>query len=101
MRAASACCRMASSPRPTGRDAGGGSAESCPMPVLALDDIALNYVDAGQGAPVVLVHGLACGWRLWRSQIRALAPRCRVVAYDQRGHGRSTAPADPAAYSEE
>src|SRR5262249_58446532 len=37
---------------------------------------------------------------MWRSQIRALRPGFHVVAYDQRGHGRSAAPDDPAAYSQ-
>ena len=70
------------------------------MAKAVLDDITLNYVEAGDGPPVVLVHGVACGWRMWRSQIRALRPAFRVVAYDQRGHGQSTAPEEPAAYSQ-
>ncbi|MFO1059671.1 MAG: alpha/beta fold hydrolase [Dongiaceae bacterium] len=70
------------------------------MPALACGEVTLHHVERGAGRPVVLVHGFACGWRLWRSQLRAFAPSCRVVAYDQRGHGRSAAPDDPAAYSE-
>jgi len=57
-------------------------------------DVTLNYVEAGDGPPVVLVHGMACGWRMWRSQIRALRPHYRTIAYDQRGHGESSAPVD-------
>jgi 3-oxoadipate enol-lactonase len=71
------------------------------VPFVELDDAKLHYAEAGDGPAVVLVHGLACGWRSWRSQMRALAPRYRVVAYDQRGHGLSSAPEDPAAYSED
>jgi pimeloyl-ACP methyl ester carboxylesterase len=41
----------------------------------------------GAGEPVVLIHGLACGKRMWFHQIRALRERFRVIAYDQRGHG--------------
>jgi len=70
------------------------------MAQAVLGDVTLNYVEAGAGPPVLLVHGVACGWRMWRSQIRALRPAFRVVAYDQRGHGQSTAPEDPAAYSQ-
>jgi pimeloyl-ACP methyl ester carboxylesterase len=70
------------------------------MPALAGGEIMLGTVERGDGPPVVLVHGFACGWRMWRSQLRALAPRYRVVAYDQRGHGRSSAPDDTAAYGE-
>ncbi|MFJ4010405.1 alpha/beta fold hydrolase [Streptomyces sp. NPDC090026] len=43
-----------------------------------------------QGAPaVVLAHGWTCSTRFWDAQIRALAGDHRVIAYDQRGHGRS------------
>ncbi|MFJ5266254.1 alpha/beta fold hydrolase [Streptomyces sp. NPDC088387] len=45
-----------------------------------------------EGAPaVVLVHGWTCSTAVWAAQIRALAADHRVVAYDQRGHGRSPA----------
>ena len=69
------------------------------MPQAVLADVALNYIEAGAGQSVVLVHGMGCGWRMWRSQIRALRPHFRVIAYDQRGHGQSSAPDDEAAYS--
>jgi 3-oxoadipate enol-lactonase len=70
------------------------------MPALSCGDVTLNYVERGAGPPVVLVHGFACGWRMWRSQLRALGARFRTIAYDQRGHGRSSAPDDAAAYGE-
>jgi pimeloyl-ACP methyl ester carboxylesterase len=70
------------------------------MAKAVLADVALGYVEAGAGPPLVLVHGVACGWRMWRSQIRALRPHYRTVAYDQRGHGESSAPDDAAAYSQ-
>ncbi|MFC9911762.1 alpha/beta fold hydrolase [Streptomyces sp. NPDC059862] len=51
-----------------------------------------------QAPPVVLVHGWTCSTAFWAAQIRALAADHRVIAYDQRGHGRS--PASPACSTE-
>ncbi|MEW1721962.1 alpha/beta hydrolase [Streptomyces sp. NPDC093109] len=41
----------------------------------------------GSGPPVVLLHGLAGHAGEWDATARLLAPRHRVVAVDQRGHG--------------
>ncbi|QIJ63209.1 alpha/beta hydrolase [Streptomyces sp. JB150] len=49
-------------------------------------------VHGPDGAPlVVLIHGWTCSTAFWAAQIRALAAGHRVIAYDQRGHGRSPA----------
>ncbi len=48
---------------------------------------------------MVLLHGLACGKGMWLHQIRALKDRFRVIAYDQRGHGQTDAPAVATGYS--
>ncbi|MFF7448469.1 MULTISPECIES: alpha/beta fold hydrolase [unclassified Streptomyces] len=48
---------------------------------------------AQDAPPVVLVHGWTCSTAFWAAQIRDLAVDHRVIAYDQRGHGRS--PASP------
>ncbi|AWZ05260.1 MULTISPECIES: alpha/beta hydrolase [unclassified Streptomyces] len=51
-------------------------------------------VHGEDGAPaVVLAHGWTCSTAFWAAQIRALATGHRVIAYDQRGHGRSPAAA--------
>ncbi|MFF8280784.1 alpha/beta fold hydrolase [Streptomyces lateritius] len=43
-----------------------------------------------EGAPaVVLAHGWTCSIAFWAEQIRALSTEHRVIAYDQRGHGRT------------
>jgi len=43
----------------------------------------------GSGIPVVLLHGLAGHIGEWDHLAEKLSPRYRVVAVDQRGHGRS------------
>src|SRR3712207_3744640 len=53
----------------------------------------LAYRDwGGRGEPIVLVHGLASSYRIWDFVAPILAQRFRVVALDQRGHGRSDKP---------
>ncbi len=66
---------------------------------LTVGDINIDYRSFGRGLPVVLIHGLACGKRMWFHQVRALSGRCRVIVFDQRGHGLTDAPDDPARYS--
>jgi len=62
------------------------------MDRLQVGDLNISVSDAGNGPPVVLLHGFACGKRMWLHQIRALKPRFRVITYDQRGHGLTDAP---------
>ncbi len=70
------------------------------MPLAPVNGISLYYEVKGSGSPLVLVHGFACGLRIWDPQVEAFSPRHRVVTYDARGHGVSDAPADAAAYSQ-
>jgi pimeloyl-ACP methyl ester carboxylesterase len=46
----------------------------------------------GRGSSILLLHGLASSSHIWDLVAPRLAPRFRVVAYDQRGHGRSGKP---------
>ena len=52
----------------------------------------IHYVEAGSGAPVILIHGLADNVTIWDPVIPALAARFRVIALDQIGFGRSDKP---------
>ncbi|QCB51268.1 alpha/beta hydrolase [Rhodococcus sp. PAMC28707] len=40
--------------------------------------------------PIVLIHGFACRLEYWNPQINRFRDQYRVIAYDQRGLGRST-----------
>lgn len=61
---------------------------------MALDDMTMAYREAGQGAPLVLLHGFgSCAAQSWTPFVDTLAMHYRVIAPDLRGHGRSTNPA--------
>jgi pimeloyl-ACP methyl ester carboxylesterase len=59
---------------------------------LDLHDERVAYLDEGNGEVVVLLHGIAGSSQTWRSVIRPLARKYRVVAPDLLGHGNSTKP---------
>ncbi|MFG2293753.1 alpha/beta fold hydrolase [Streptomyces sp. NPDC048603] len=49
-------------------------------------------VHGDEDAPaVVLAHGWTCSTAFWAAQVRELSRDHKVIAYDQRGHGRSRA----------
>src|SRR5262245_49211271 len=71
------------------------------MPKLDRDGVGIFYEDDGQGPAILLTHGYGATSRMWGPQVRALADRHRLIAWDIRGHGASDSPPDPAAYSED
>ena len=72
------------------------------LTVLTDDGVALSGEDAGEGPPIVLLHGLTATRRYVVMGSRLLEHSgLRVVAYDARGHGRSTPTPDTAAYGYE
>jgi len=52
----------------------------------------LYYEMAGEGRPLVLVHGFGLDTRLWNDQFQAFAQHYAVVRYDLRGFGKSDLP---------
>ena len=56
-------------------------------------EVLLHYVTAGEGPPVVLIHGYPQTWWEWRHQIPVLAEKYTVIAPDMRGLGDSSRPA--------
>ena len=61
------------------------------MPTLQRGDLRIDYADAGEGPPVLLVHSSASSHRQWRKLIERLSPRYRVIAPNLRGTGETTA----------
>ncbi len=59
---------------------------------LDLDGARMHYVDAGQGAPLLFVHGTPTWSFEWRHLITALAPTWRCIAPDHLGFGLSDRP---------
>jgi 3-oxoadipate enol-lactonase len=55
----------------------------------------LYYETSGQGAPLLLLHGLGSSARDWEHQAPCFAQRYRVVIPELRGHGRSEKPPGP------
>jgi len=60
---------------------------------LRTNGVELEYQVTGQGEPLLLVHGFgSCIDHSWGSIIPELSKSYRVIAVNQRGHGRSTNP---------
>src|SRR3954452_24800883 len=85
-------------PRRETRTDGGPARTSSALPpargrlVHSADGTVLHVESYGpeSGPTLLLVHGWTCAIRFWQAQIRALSKHFRVVAFDLRGHGRST-----------
>jgi pimeloyl-ACP methyl ester carboxylesterase len=72
------------------------------MPPIQVRDLQLYYELHGAGEPLVLLNGaLGTGDSDWKQHLPAFAARYRVLAYDHRGHGRSSATTGPFAGYEE
>lgn len=62
---------------------------------LTLGERTINVHDAGQGEPILLIHGSGPGvtaWANWRGVIPVLSQRARVVAPDMLGFGYTSCP---------
>ncbi len=75
------------------------------MPRFSHSDFEFDYIDEGDGDPIILVHGFASnhivnwvstGWVKW-----LLEAGYRVIAFDNRGHGKSSKSHDTEDYHPE
>jgi pimeloyl-ACP methyl ester carboxylesterase len=65
------------------------------MPTVKLSDIGIYYETHGKGEPLVLIMGFTGTTEVWDCQIPDLSREYRVVAFDNRGSGRSDKPDIP------
>jgi 3-oxoadipate enol-lactonase len=67
------------------------------MPVIDADGAALNVSIEGKSDafPLMLSNSLGTNLHMWDDQAKALTRHFRVIRYDQRGHGKSSAPEGP------
>jgi len=60
---------------------------------VELKDALMHYVEAGEGVPIVFIHGGATWSYLWRNLLPVVSERGRAIAIDLIGMGRSSRPA--------
>ena len=67
------------------------------MPMIDADGCLLNVTVEGRdgGPTLMLSNSLGCTLQMWEPQMRALTQVFRVIRYDRRGHGKSSAPPGP------
>lgn len=109
---AAACLAGCGAPRPaaapttaTAHPAAGRLEPSAPHELRArsADGVELAVSERGpRGAPsIVFIHGLGFSREAWHRQLAGpLASRHHLVAYDLRGHGRSSRPTETSAYAD-
>ncbi len=55
-----------------------------------IDGFRINYLVAGEGEPLLLIHGANIGWGMWYQNIPELAKKYKVIALDLPGAGASS-----------
>lgn len=65
------------------------------MPVAALDGLELYYEERGSGRPILLVPGIPALANDWAPLAERLSGSRRVIAFDNRGSGRSSVTPGP------
>ncbi len=58
--------------------------------LLTINDYKIHYTVAGEGDPLVLIHGLNIGWGQWHHNIKELSKYFRVYSIDMPGAGLSS-----------
>jgi 3-oxoadipate enol-lactonase len=74
--------------------------EPLPGRLVSAGKIRMFAATAGEGPPLVFIHGLGWSHSLWRRQFERLSGAYRVIAADTRGHGQSDKPLGPYAITD-
>lgn len=69
------------------------------MPAMPVNQTQLEYVEHGDGTPVIVVHGTLGDLRSWDPQIDAFAEHHRVISYSRRHHHPNPCRPDGPPYS--
>ncbi len=62
------------------------------MPFLDINGAHVYYESVGTGTPIVFTHAAVADTRMWDDQMEAFSQHHRVIRYDLRGFGQTTAP---------
>jgi len=65
------------------------------MATTRANGIEIYYEEHGSGEPLLLIMGWGGNAATWKPQIPSLAEQYRVIAFDNRGVGRTSAPEEP------
>jgi len=65
------------------------------MPIFSYDGVDINYIMEGSGEPLVFVSGTFTKLQMWNYQIDFFKDKMTVVAFDNRGAGKSSRPDIP------
>jgi 3-oxoadipate enol-lactonase len=63
--------------------------------LVRANGVQIHVAERGAGAPLLLIMGLGASLDTWVAQLDAFAMRHRVIAFDNRGAGRSDTPPPP------
>jgi pimeloyl-ACP methyl ester carboxylesterase len=60
--------------------------------MVNIEGASLYYEIAGEGEPIILLHGHSLDCRMWDLQFMEFATKYKVIRYDLRGYGKSSTP---------
>ncbi|MBT2655142.1 alpha/beta hydrolase [Bacillus sp. ISL-18] len=62
------------------------------MPYLQVEDLKIHFEIEGEGAPLIILHGMGNNSQSWKKQLKGLSEHYTVIAWDAPGYGKSSDP---------